>query len=114
MLTTIVRQGVQSWKAALSSVAVVYVIVDTRTGNPYVGSACGVGGFWQRWVAYVLTGHGGNCKLQDLLASKGPDYAKNFQFAVLEVCNVEESETEVRQRESHWKNVLRSGEFGYN
>lgn len=51
-LDLIVAQQIESWKTALSSVAGVYLITDTRTGRHYVGSACGVGGIWQRWCEY--------------------------------------------------------------
>ena len=42
-LDTVVKQEVESWKAALGSVAGVYLIADRRTGKLYVGSATGNG-----------------------------------------------------------------------
>jgi hypothetical protein len=62
-LDMIVRHDQGSWRAALSSVAGVYLISDSVTGRLYVGSATGEGGIWQRWVQYSLTGHGGNKEL---------------------------------------------------
>jgi hypothetical protein len=35
----IVAQGIESWESALSSVAGVYLITDTKTGRHYVGTA---------------------------------------------------------------------------
>ncbi len=33
----------------VSSVNGVYLILDTRTGNQYIGSAYGNDGIWQKW-----------------------------------------------------------------
>lgn len=114
MLASIVRQDNPSWRAALANIAGVYVIVDTKSGLQYVGSAYGGVGLWQRWTGYVNTGHGGNKELQDLLKKKGRDYAKNFHFSLLEVCDISASTEYVIERESHWKDVLMSREFGLN
>lgn len=103
-----------SWKAALSSVGGVYVIMDTATGKAYVGSACGEGGLWQRWRAYAEDGHGGDTELKALLASRGISYSDNFQYAVLEIADPQSSGEQVCARENHWKGVFLSREFGYN
>ena len=66
-----VRRGEPSWQAALSSISGVYLILDTKTGKTYVGSAYGEGGIWQRWSCYAETGHGRNVELIALLQSKG-------------------------------------------
>ena len=39
----------RDWVAGLSAVGAVYLIVDSVTGEQYVGSATGTGGLWQRW-----------------------------------------------------------------
>ena len=114
LLATIVREDHPSWKAALSNVSGVYVITDNKNGKHYIGSAYGGGGIWQRWKAYMKNGHGGNKELRKLLKDKGKDYAQHFQLSVLEVCDINASEDNVIARESHWKDVLRSREFGYN
>jgi hypothetical protein len=62
-LKTIIRDEIPSWRSAPCSVSGVYLIVDKTNGKPYVGSACGVGGIWQRWAAYAKDGHGGNKEL---------------------------------------------------
>ena len=114
MLRTVVREANPSWLAALANVAGVYVIVDNTTGRQYVGSAYGGVGIWQRWSAYAKTGHGGNKELRQLLAAKGDEHAKHFQFAILEVCDLNASDDYIIARESHWKEVLRTREFGLN
>ncbi len=114
MLRTVVRENLPSWKSALSNVSGVYVITDNETGKHYIGSAYGEGGIWQRWVAYAKNGHGGNRELKQLLKSKGHDYVQHWQLSILEVCDLNANEEFVISRESHWKDVLRTREFGYN
>lgn len=113
-LDTIVRQSIESWRAALSNVAGVYVISDAASGKLYVGSATGEGGIWQRWNQYAATGHGGNKELRELLRETGAISAENFRFAVLEIADIHSSEKELLRRESHWKEVLLTREHGYN
>lgn len=114
VLQTIAREQLPAWKAALSSVSGVYVILDTNGGKQYVGSAAGVGGIWARWCSYAKNGHGGNKDLKQLLSKKGPNYAQNLQYAVVEVCDIAASEDTVEEREAHWKTVLGSRQFGLN
>ncbi len=114
MLKTLVRENNPSWRAALSNVAGVYLITDTTSGKLYVGSACGGKGIWQRWLDYAKNGHGGNKELRALLKKKGVNHASLFQFSLLEVCDLNSSEEDVIGKESHWKNVLLSREFGLN
>jgi len=113
-LDIITGQVIESWKAALSSVAGVYLISDTKTGKLYVGSASGEGGIWQRWLAYSATGHGGNVELKQLLKLDGPNRSSHFRFSVLEIADLHESREGVLRRESHWKSVLLSREHGLN
>lgn len=113
-LKTIVRQQLQSWKIALSNVAGIYLIADTMTGKQYVGSAYGDVGIWQRWCAYVDTGHGGNKELRDLLRDRGDGYVVNFLFTILEVIDLKASKEYITARESHWKDALLTRQYGYN
>jgi len=115
-LDIIMRQAVESWKSALSSVAGVYLITDRKTGRHYVGSAYGEGGIWGRWAAYSQGGHGNNKNLKSLLQKEGEDYSLNFQFSILETADTSASVDDVLARESHWKDVLCSREShgGYN
>jgi hypothetical protein len=90
------------------------VINDTSCGKLYVGSACGVAGIWGRWSDYALSFHGGNVELRELIATQGPEHARHFQFAILEICDVMETKDQVLSRETHWKKALYSRDFGYN
>jgi len=113
-LKTVVRENIDSWRAALGNVAGVYVITDRSTGKQYVGSACGVGGIWSRWCAYAKNGHGGNAELRSLLSENGAARSEDFQYAILEVCDLNASNEFIIGRESHWKTVLRTREYGLN
>ena len=54
-------------------------------------------------------------KLKELVREKGFDYIKkNFQYTIIENFNAKVDDHYVLERESYWKEVLRSREFGYN
>ena len=114
LLKTVVRESNPSWRGALGSVAGLYLVVDTTSGQSYVGSAYGGEGIWHRWQVYAKTGHGGNVELRELLRKKGSAHAEHFQFSLLEVCDMNANEGHVIGRETHWKNVLLTREFGLN
>lgn len=115
ILKSIVRQNPESWSTPLKNVAGVYVITDTCNGKHYVGSAYGEsGGLWQRWREYATSGHGGNKELRELLRAKGDVHAENLQFSLLEICDINASQEYIIARETHWKEVLMSREFGLN
>jgi hypothetical protein len=114
-LREIVRNQVEAWKAALSGVGGVYVIVDTKTGKKYVGGAYGPKGIWGRWENYADAPHGGNNGLIELLAASGEAYAENFQFSILEILDPRVKEDYKSDRENYWKRVLCSySPLGYN
>ncbi len=113
-LKTIVGQDVVSWRSPLSKVKGIYLITDMFTGKQYVGKADGQSGIWQRWCSYVTFGHGGNKELRELLGSNPPEYLEHFQFSILEIADLQTSDLEIDARESHWKEVLRTREHGYN
>ncbi len=113
-LRLIVRDQLPSWRAALSSARGVYLVADTKVGGLYVGSACGVGGFWQRWQDYVSTGHAGNLGLRALLAEHGDAHPAHFQYSILEVAANDATNDEIVSREQHWKDVLLSRDRGLN
>lgn len=102
------------WHTMLSAVAGVYLIVDTITGNQYVGSAYGKNGIMGRWTRYHKDGHGGNVQLQELLNEHGSEYAANFSFTILQTVSTSLSRREVIARENVWKNKLGSRAFGLN
>lgn len=113
-LDVIVSQNLESWRSALSSVSGVYVIVDRSSGKQYVGSAYGEGGIWSRWCQYSVSGHANNKELVEILKQESPNHSRNFQFSILEVCDLSFTKDQVIARESHWKNALCSREHGLN
>ncbi|MFW6172496.1 MAG: GIY-YIG nuclease family protein [Elusimicrobiota bacterium] len=113
-LKIIIDEEAPSWRSPLSSIKGVYVITDKETGKQYVGSAYGENNFWTRWSDYASNCHGGNKELIKIIERKGEEYADNFQFSILEIRPNTIGDKEVKQRESHWKDVLGSREFGYN
>lgn len=113
-LRVLVAQNIDTWRSALGSVSGIYVISDIVTGRLYVGSAYGEGGIWSRWSAYARTGHGGNAELRRLLRENGGEYASNFQYTILEICDLMMTKDQILARESHWKDCLLSRQFGYN
>lgn len=113
-LKTIVKKSLSDWQSALSSVAGVYLIADKSSGKLYVGSATGEGGIWQRWAEYATNLHGNNRQLIELKKQFGEVPFENFYFSILEIADTHSSENEILVRESHWKNVLLTRQFGYN
>lgn len=101
------------WQTALASVYGVYLIVDTKTGKQYVGSAYGKDGLLGRWRCYVDTYHGGNKLMVDLIVAK-PEQYKNFQFSILQLLEKTVTADEVIQTESLWKKKLQTIVFGMN
>ncbi|MCQ2102759.1 MAG: GIY-YIG nuclease family protein [Fibrobacter sp.] len=101
----------ESWKTALENQKGVYLIVDKKTGRKYVGSAYGENMLLGRWMCYVKNGHGGNVELKKL----GLKYIKeNFFYSILEIFKSTVADERILERESWWKNVLLTREFGYN
>lgn len=96
-----------SWRAAIASVGGVYLLVCPDTGEQYVGSATGEGGFWARWSAYAADGHGGNVRL----VARG---RRNYAVSILEVASPDMAPADVIARESRWKTKLGSRAHGLN
>jgi hypothetical protein len=107
------RDANRVWHNMLCSVAGVYLIVDSLTGQQYIGSAYGKRGILGRWVAYAKSGHGGNKKLRELLSS-GPGYARNFRFTILQTLDKSLTDREVIRFEERYKAKLGSRVFGLN
>lgn len=114
LLQTIISQNVTTWRTALSNVKGIYLISDLASGKLYVGAAYGKEAFWSRWSKYVKNGHGDNKLLNETLLRKGDDYAKNFQFTILETRSMNAEDNEIVSRESFWKDILLTRTFGYN
>lgn len=104
------------WRARLSAVAGVYLILDTVTGRQYVGSAYGTEGFWGRWGAYARNGHGGNEQLRELVTTgdaRSP-YPDAFTYSILQILPRTTTRAEVVQWEAHYKQKLGSSATGLN
>lgn len=117
----------ENWKTALSNVYGVYAITDRKIGKLYIGSAYGENGIYGRWKTYLKEGFDKNelqngdvnypnKQLKELVKTEGLKYIQeNFQYSILEIFPKNESIREkVLQRESYWKDVFRSREYGYN
>ena len=77
----------------------------------YVGSAYGEHMLLGRWKSYVKTGNGGNIELKKLTLG----YIKNnFKYSILDIFKSTIDDKVILGRESWWKEVLQSREFGYN
>jgi hypothetical protein len=116
-LQVVVSLQEPTWKSALSNVKGVYLIADTSNGKAYVGSATGTEGIWQRWETYAVIGHGWNVELYellDVLKGKGVEHANNFRYSILEIADSHATPEFIKRRESHWKRVLLTREWGYN
>jgi hypothetical protein len=85
----------------------VYLLTCLETGEQYVGSAYGEGGFLGRFLTYAATNHGGN----KLLKARAP---KPYQVSILEVMSPSSTPEEVIQMEALWKAKLGSRAFGLN
>lgn len=115
-LETIINQNKKDWVAALENQKAVYLITDTNTGKLYVGSATSdYGMLLQRWSNYVSNGHGGNVELKKLVDEKSMDYVRRyFQYSILENFNAKVDDHIILERESWWKETLKSRQYGYN
>lgn len=114
-LVTIINNPVphRDWHRMLGSVAGVYLILDTKTGKQYVGSAYGASGLLGRWRTYAATVHGGNAQLRELVKSR-PDVARNLQFSILQTLPITLTAREVVAYEVLHKQKLGTRAHGLN
>lgn len=101
------------WQTALSAVKAVYLIVDTKNGKQYVGSAYGDNGLLGRWRIYVDSLHGNNKLMKEVVCAH-PDRYQYFQFSILQILPKTMTDDEVIHTESLWKKKLCSIQFGMN
>jgi hypothetical protein len=97
-----------SWSEVLRNARGVYLLVHRESGQQYVGSACGEGGFFGRWTSYA-NGHGGNVGMKELGAQ-----ADAYDAAVLEVVGSDATDQDVFDREVRWKVKLGTRAMGLN
>jgi len=100
-----------TWKTALENQKGVYLITDTSNGKKYVGSAYGVNMILGRWKSYVKSGHGGNAGLKQLTFDH---IKKHFKYSILDIYKSTTDDQIIIDRESWWKEVLQSRQYGYN
>ena len=101
----------ESWKTALQNQKGVYLITDISNGKMYVGSAYGENMILGRWQSYIKSGNGGNVELKKL----NFDYIKkNFKYSILDIFKSTTDDQNIISRESWWKSVLQTREYGYN
>ncbi|MGC3998057.1 MAG: GIY-YIG nuclease family protein [Anaeromyxobacter sp.] len=103
----------REWVRRLSSVAGVYCILHTRTGELYIGAACGKEGLWGRWRTYASTVHGGNVLLQSRSETVA-GFADDLVFSILQTLPSGSSKDEVVAAESCMKEKLGARAFGLN
>ena len=80
-------------------------------GKKYVGSATGENMLWGRWKEYIANGNGGNIELKNLDFSY---IQKNFRYSILEIYKSTTDDDAILERESWWKELLMTRQFGYN
>ena len=100
-----------TWKTALQNQKGVYLITDASNGKMYVGSAYGETMLWNRWKQYAQSGHGENKQLEEL---ETEHLQSHMRFSILEIFKSTISDEAIIARESWWKEVLLSRQFGYN
>ena len=103
----------QDWKKSLSNVNGIYIILDSKTGDQYIGSAYGKEGIWQRWSNYVKSFHGGNKKLIECCEAES-GYFRNFRFSILQSLPSNMQQDEVTAIESLYKQKLGTRVNGLN
>lgn len=103
----------KDWHDKLSAVAGIYIILDTKTGKQYIGSAYGREGILGRWKQYADDPSGGNKQLKYLIASE-PGYERYFRFSILQTLPINLNKDEVIQFEGMFKKKLGSRAYGLN
>ncbi|WP_419830622.1 GIY-YIG nuclease family protein [Methylobacterium sp.] len=95
-----------TWIDRLRGARGVYVLTSAATGEHYVGSATGAGGFHERWLQHAAVG-GAAVGLQ---AHQAPDY----QVAILQVATGFETSDDIVRVENEWMRKLKSRTMGLN
>jgi len=115
-LKTIINnpQAHSSWYESLTRLQAVYMILNKKSGNQYIGTTYGENGLWQRWESYVKSGFTGGNKVFIELKEKDSNFHINFQYSILEVLSKNASPKECLEAESLWKDKLGTRAFGLN
>jgi hypothetical protein len=102
---SVIGEAPPGWVQRLAEARGVYLLACPRTGELYVGSATGAGGFWSRWEEYRRNGHGGNVAL----VGREPT---DWRVSVLQVAGSVDSGDDILAMEAAWKVKLQAREFG--
>ena len=104
----------EEWYNSLTRLQAVYLILNTKSGEQYVGTTFGKNGLWQRWESYVSSGGTGGNKRLIKLKDSDPEYTQHLQFSILEVLTRTADKSYCIHKESLWKEKLGSRAFGLN
>jgi hypothetical protein len=96
-----------SWQDRLREIKGIYLLVDKRTGEQYVGSAKGEDSLWGRFCDYARTGDGGNAELKHRPGAR-------YQVSILQVVDGQLPDHGIEEIESWWKRKLMTREHGLN
>jgi hypothetical protein len=96
-----------SWQARLAAIKGIYLLVDQRTGEQYVGSAKGEDSFLGRFMAYARTGDGGNVELRNRPGAR-------YKASILEVVDQQLPDHKIETIEGWWKTKLMTRKYGLN
>lgn len=102
---SVIAEAPPGWIQRMTDAHGVYLLACPRTGELYVGSATGKGGFWSRWQDYRRNGHGGN------VALVGRELT-DWRVSVLQVAGSSDSADDILAMEAAWKIKLQAHEFG--
>jgi hypothetical protein len=103
----------REWRARLSAVGGIYLILAETSGDLYVGSASGEEGIWGRWRQYAISGDAGNALLRKLIKSD-PAYPDRFRLSLLQILPKTMARDEILRREVLYKAKLGSRAKGLN
>lgn len=102
------------WRESLQHLQAIYLIIDTESGNQYIGTTYGDRGLWNRWESYVRGDRtGGNIEFKELKA-KDSKFFEHFQYSILEVLSKTADKHYCIAQESLWKDKLGTRAFGLN
>lgn len=101
------------WHKMLSAVGAVYLILDTKDGKQYIGSASGKEGILGRWKQYARNGHAGNKRLKEIIESDS-ERIHRLKFTILQTLPRTLTKNEVLWEESKYKEKLGSRAYGLN
>lgn len=103
----------QEWRARLSAVGGIYLILAAASGDLYVGSAYGKDGIGGRWREYAKSGHAGNTLLRKMIRRESA-YPSAFRFSLLQILPKTIARDELLRREALYKAKLGTRATGLN